>query len=222
MGARVRTELRLKVQLSAALALGFCVPYFVLQAMPLFPVRTLPLSSIDRAVGFSPGWIWVYQSVYLLLAGVPWLAGERGTLRRYARGFALLSVIGFICFLCVPIAAPRPADVPTTGMFGLLVSYDGVLNSLPSLHCALAAYSVLLARRLCRESASAAVRVVVPVGLAAWCLAIAYATLATKQHYFVDVPPGILLAWLGDRWAWRSAAPAAAGAGWVRAEAGRV
>jgi PAP2 superfamily len=211
---RALAEFPLKLALSLALAVFFCVPYFVLQATPLFPVRTLSLTWIDRAVAFSPGWVWVYQSVYLLIAAVPWLATRRDLLLRYARGFVVLSSFAFACFLFVPVAGPRPAEIPTSGMFALLVSYDGPLNAFPSLHCGLATYTIMLAAEISRDSLPARRRQVVLGALVFWLLSICYATLATKQHYVVDVPPGILLGWLGHRWAWRGAVPETAGSWW--------
>jgi membrane-associated phospholipid phosphatase len=201
----VSAELGLKLALSLALAVFFCVPYFLLQAAPVFPVRTLPLTWMDRAVTFSPNWVWVYQSVYLLMAIVPWLAARRDTLLRYARGFVWLSTAAFVCFFLVPVAGPRPLEVPNSGMFAVLVWYDGPLNSFPSLHCGLAAYTVLLAAEISRDSLPSRSRQVLLGALAAWLVFICYATLATKQHYAVDVAPGLLLGWLGHGLAWRGA-----------------
>jgi membrane-associated phospholipid phosphatase len=36
-----------------------------------------------------------------------------------------------------------------------------------------------------------------------WAGLILYGTLATKQHYLADLPPGVLLAWISDRIVWR-------------------
>lgn len=208
---RILSELPLKLRLSAALTIYFCVPYFLLQAAPVFPVRSLPLTFLDRAVGFSPDWVWVYQSVYLLIAVVPWLAVSRDALLRYARGFVWLSSMAFAWFLFVPVAGPRPAEVPADGMFALLTSYDSPLNAFPSLHCGLAAYTVLLAAEMSRDGLPAPRRRVAIGLLAFWLLWICYATVATKQHYVVDVPPGLLLGWLCHRLAWRRRAPEAIG-----------
>ena len=57
---------RYKAALSVALTLAFCVPYFLLQHVVIFPVRRLPLSLVDLSIPFSPGWVWIYQSVYVL------------------------------------------------------------------------------------------------------------------------------------------------------------
>jgi membrane-associated phospholipid phosphatase len=44
-----------------------------------------------------------------------------------------------------------------------------------------------------------------------WAGAIAYAALATKQHYAIDVPAGVVLAWVAHRWSWRDITLASTG-----------
>ena len=196
VAARVTTHWRFKVALSIGLTLLFCVPYFTLQHIVLFPVRTLALTPVDRAVVFDPRWVWIYQSVYLLIAIVPWLATSRPRLEQYARGFAALSIAAFACFLLFPVAGPRPETVPQTGMFSWLVWYDRPTNVLPSLHVGLAAYTVFFGARASAGLLDTSTRVgLVSVGML-WVAVIAYAALATKQHYAVDLPAGVLAAWL--------------------------
>jgi membrane-associated phospholipid phosphatase len=190
--ARLRFEWWTKVWLGAVLGVAFCGGYFAIQRAPVRDAGTLEPSPLDRAIPFSPGWVWVYQSVYLLFPSA-WLARTRQDLRRYAAGFLLITAVGFAFFLVWPVAAPRPADGPRTGMYGLLVSYDGLTNTFPSLHVALATYAACFAASVLDGRARRASAVV----LSAWVTLIAYATLATKQHYFVDVPAGVLLGWLG-------------------------
>jgi membrane-associated phospholipid phosphatase len=195
-----RANWRMKAALSVGLTVFFCVPYFTLQRLTLFPPRALALSPIDRAIDFDARWVWAYQSVYLLLAIVPWMAVTRAELRQYARGFLVLSAVGFACFLLLPIRGPRP-DADAAGfMFRVLQSYDGPLNCFPSLHVGLAAYTVLFGARLTRDRMTIATRRTV-VSLAwLWTTLIAYAALATKQHYAVDIPAGALVACVCHWW----------------------
>jgi hypothetical protein len=195
---RLQAHARLKLTLTALLMVVFYVPYFLLQRFPVRPARTLPLGVLDGLVPFQPGWVFVYQSLYLLMPASAWLADSATALVRYARGFVALSAAGFLVFLLFPVAGPRPAH-EAEGLYALLVRYDTPLNAFPSLHVALAAYSWLFARRLA-AGASAAARPLVALA-AAWTAAIAYSTLATKQHYAVDLPPGLLLALAAHRWA---------------------
>ena len=187
---------RLKLQLYLALSAAFCVCYFSLQRFPLFSTRTLSLTSLDRAIGFHPEGIYVYQSVYVLVPLFPFLSRTRGQLTQYTRGFLWLCGISFLIFALVPIVCPRPDDETSVAMFQLMTSYDGKINTIPSLHVGLSVYSVLFGARLARDAPR--LRPMVWIG-AVWAAAIAYSALATKQHYAVDVPPGAALAWMAHR-----------------------
>src|SRR3954471_11711049 len=100
---------QLKIVLAIAISVLFCVPYFLIGHYPLLPVRRLPLTAIDRAIGFHPyAWVWIYQSVYLVINVVPWLAKSREELGKYARGFAIISMISFFVFIFFPIRSPKP------------------------------------------------------------------------------------------------------------------
>lgn len=186
----------LKLELYLALSIAFCVVYFSLQRFPLFPTQPLPLTSLDRAIGFHPEWIYVYQSVYLLVPLFPFLARTREQLMQYTLGFGLLCGISFLIFALVPIVCPRPDDETHVAMFRLMLSYDGKINTIPSLHVGLSVYSVLFGYQL--SQAARGLRLMVWIGVA-WTALIAYAALATKQHYAVDVPPGVVLAWVAHR-----------------------
>jgi hypothetical protein len=190
---RVRVHFPLKLKLYLGLSIVFCVPYFVIQRLPWIHPRTLPLTWIDEAIGYRPGAIYAYQSVYVLIPLLPFVAITRDELSRYARGFLMLCTVSFTIFLLFPVAGPRPEQAAGNWMTQLVFSYDRNLNAFPSLHAGLAAYSVLFG------SVTQAGRLVVICTL--WLLVIMFATLATKQHYFLDLPPALLLAWLAHRWA---------------------
>ena len=195
----VGAEWRTKAVWSVLLTLFFCVPYFALQRAIVMPVHTFPLSWVDEAVTFDPRWASVYQSGYLLLSVVPWLLDRPEDLSRYVRGFVRISLVGFAFFVLLPVAGPRPADAPAAGMYGWLVSYDRPTNAFPSLHMAFLGFTVLVAARVSRHRVPASRRRWLLASAAAWTVAVAYATLATKQHYAIDLPAGLLLAWLVDR-----------------------
>src|SRR6266516_2824865 len=87
---RLTTHWRLKLLMLIALSICFCGPYVFLAHCGLFPARDLPLTAVDRLAGFDPRWVWVYQSIYLLTATLPWLATTRADLKTYLIGFTLL------------------------------------------------------------------------------------------------------------------------------------
>ena len=186
----------MKLALTLLLTGGFCVPYFALQRALVLPVRTLPFTAIDRAIDFNPHWVWVYQSVYVLLLLVPWLTTTREALRTYATGFIVLSMAGFLCFFFMPVRGPRPDSAITNPMFRFLTWYDRPLNCFPSLHVGLAVYTMLVAARLFDEVLPRSLRDPAVVFGWTWTALVAYAALATKQHYAIDLPAGALLAYL--------------------------
>lgn len=204
LAARVRAHFALKLAVWGALAVGICVPYFGIQLIGWLPARTLPATAIDQWVPFSPGWIYVYGSVALLVPLAPVLATTRHDLARYATGLALLCVPCFVIFLLVPIVGPRPDLHPTSGLYGWIVSVDRPSNSLPSLHAGLAAYSLLYIDRVVGRTLSASRRGLVCGAATTWGLLILYSTLATKQHWLLDLPAGVAAAWVAHHLAWRT------------------
>jgi membrane-associated phospholipid phosphatase len=85
-------------------------------------------------------------------------------------------------------------------MYWLLLQYDVPLNAFPSLHAGLVVYTMCFGRRTYPGG--------LPRGLGAacvvWACLILYATLATKEHFLVDILAGSALALLAGAWAWRA------------------
>lgn len=194
-----------KIAVLLGLSVGICAPYFLLQRVEAFPARGMLVTPLDLRIAFEPRWIWAYASLAVLVPLSPLLATSRGALVRYARGLAWLCVVSFVAFWLVPVVGPRPAETPPGGLYGVIVSVDRPLNSFPSLHAGLTAYSLLYAWRILHGALSdRAWRLSVALGVG-WAGLILYSTLATKQHWVLDLPGGILLAWAAHALAWRSA-----------------
>ena len=83
-----------------------------------------------------------------------------------------------------------------------ITTVDGPLNAFPSLHVGTLVYSLYWVMRLFGRT----IRPLVAIGLLVWALLILFATLATKQHYAVDLLAGGLMGWAADGFAWRKAA----------------
>ena len=205
LATRLRACLPQKIAVLLGLSVGICVPYFALQRLDVFPLRTLPLTPLDRWIPFEPGWIVAYLSLALLVPLAPLLASRRDELVRYAKGLTLLCLPAFVVFLLFPVLGPRPEIDPEHSLYTLLIRYDRPSNAFPSLHAGLAVFSLLFARRVLRDDLARPARAALGILGALWGAAILYSTLATKQHWAIDLAPGVLLACAAHVWAWRRA-----------------
>jgi membrane-associated phospholipid phosphatase len=196
---RLTRHWRLKLFMLVALTVCFCGPYMFLAHHAFSSVHDLPLTALDRLAGFDPRWVWVYQSVYLLTATLPWLATTRAELKTYLVGFTWLASICFLIYLFCPTRVPRPLSENPSGMYWLLLAYDGPYNAFPSLHAGFLYFTLAFARRVYGR-----VPLTVTIVLCGWSALILWSTLATKEHYVVDLIAGIALAAGCDAAAWSS------------------
>ncbi len=193
---------RLKLMLLVVANAVFWSGYQVLGRHAFFPLREVPVTWLDRAVDYQPeGWVWVYFSQYIFTLALPLLLTTREALWRYARTLAVTGGGAFAVFLFFPTSGPRPLEVGENIGMQFLATADGPLNALPSLHAAFIACMAMLAWRMF-GARSLAVAVV-------WGSAILFSTLATKQHYALDLLAGAALGAVVDWLAWRGASAAA-------------
>ena len=178
--ARLGREIGAKVTVWLGLAVGICVPYFGLQRVHLFPLRSVPATPLDALVAFDPAWVWAYASLALLVPLGPLLATRREELVRYAIGLAWLCAACFVVFLFFPVEGPRPATLPDDPLYRFVVSQDRPSNSLPSLHAGLTLYSFLFCWRVFGAGLAPRRRAAFVAFAGLWGAAILYATLATK------------------------------------------
>lgn len=196
------THWRLKICLGLALNCVFWSGYGLLAHHAFFPLCTMPLTWLDRMVTYQPEpWGWVYLSQFAVSGILPWLLSKKEALLRYSAGAAFMGAISFTVFLFCPVAGPRPAGADLSQSLKLITSYDGTFNCFPSLHAAFMFYLGALAWRMFGRARP---RVVVGVALT-WGGAILVSTLATKQHYALDLLAGGLLGLAADWLAWRGA-----------------
>ncbi len=199
--ARIRAHWQEKLVWTAALNIVFWSGYLYLSRHAFFPIHALPFTWIDRWIGFHPQpWSWIYESNFLLVGAVPWLMESRDHIRRYVTGFAVLTLISFLIFAVFPVASPRPSDLGANPFLILITEVDGPLNAFPSLHAGSLVFSLALIRRMFRPNR------LVAGALAIWSISILIATLATKQHYAIDLIAGSIVGWFASAFAWRTAA----------------
>lgn len=191
---------RFKLLLTLLLNLFFWAGYAYLSHHALFTVRTPPLTWVDEVVPFQPvGWSAIYLSEFVFTALVPWLISNHRTLLRYAAGLLIMSGVCFLFFLFLPVASPRPLDFAGGELHAFILKWDGRYNAFPSLHAGFLTYTLALAWRMFRQK----------IGRWAWLVALTWATLvmistiATRQHYFVDLVVGAIIGSMADGLAWR-------------------
>ncbi len=189
----MRTHWRLKLTMTATLAVLLNISYFVLHFASPFDARALPLTRVDDWAGFAPAWAWVYVTLYLALVVIPWLAMRRVHIRLFARGVVWMVVASGLVFFLYPVAGPRPQGVSGGVLYDLLVTVDPPTNAMPSMHIALATFLIAFAGRAVIRRRPRLGRRLTIAALWGWVAVLAWSTMATKQHYFVDVVAGFLL-----------------------------
>jgi membrane-associated phospholipid phosphatase len=199
LSRRLGALLRLKVGLTIGLNLLFWLGYGSLSRHALFTECSIPLTWLDRAVPFAPRfWAWVYLSQFAITGGLPWLIDSRAVLGRYVVGLAVLSGVSFMIFLFWPVASPRPADLSDAGPMWWIARGDGPYNAFPSLHAGFLVFMGGMGWRMFPARPNPALCLL----FLTWSAAILYSTLATRQHYALDLVAGGVIGLVADRVAW--------------------
>jgi membrane-associated phospholipid phosphatase len=169
----------------------FFTAYFLLLRHPIFPVRLMPVSAIDRGIGYSPWALGAYFSLWFYVSLAPSLLKDRRELLFHGTVAAAMGLTGLMVFFFWPTAVPVGAGLSANDLEALawLKQVDAAGNACPSLHVAFAVFSGIWLDRVLRDLRMPWTR---PINLI-WCLAICYSTLATKQHVLLDVVGGAAL-----------------------------
>lgn len=166
----------------------FFVGYVYLLKYPATDAVTVPMIWLDAVIAFNPLALPIYLSLWLYVSIPPMLMQTRRQIVSYGARITVLCVTAFAIFYFWPNAVP-PANIDWAKYPGMafLKGVDAAGNACPSLHVATAVFSALwLHWRFKGLGFGVGVRWV----NALWCVAIAYSTLATKQHVVIDVIAG--------------------------------
>jgi membrane-associated phospholipid phosphatase len=190
-GARLRRWWLVKMIGTSLGMAAFFAAYFWVLHHPVGAVTIMPLTAPDRWIGFWPGALPLYLSLWLYVSLAPALLDDRRELIAYGVAAVGLSVTGLGIFLFWPTIVP-PADVDWSvhPSFAFLKSVDASGNACPSLHVAFAVFTAMWFGRILRQlGGGPALRAFNWL----WCLGILYSTIATRQHVALDVLTGAVL-----------------------------
>lgn len=191
LALRMRRHLLVKTIGITAWTWLFFIGYFHVLRHPAYPATVMPLTALDHLISFQPAALWAYLTLWLYVGFAPALQLTFRELVVYGIWTGALCVTGLSLFHFWPTTvAPRLMDVSGFAGFTLLQGVDAPGNACPSMHVAVAIFSAIRLEQLLRQMR-------VPVLMrwfnAAWFLAIAYSTMAIKQHVALDAAAGALL-----------------------------
>lgn len=190
--ARFRRHFWLKLVGTTTFISLFFIGYFQVLHANGHQAWVMPLTAVDTLVGFQPAALYVYISLWVYVGLPQALMPVRRDLFAYCAWIGALCLAGLACFWLWPTAVP-PSRIDTSLYpgFGLIRGIDAAGNACPSLHVATAAFSAIWLDRLLAEiGAGWRMRAFNWI----WFVAIAWSTMATRQHVALDVAAGILLA----------------------------
>jgi membrane-associated phospholipid phosphatase len=169
----------------------FFIGYFQTLRQPAFAVVEMPVTAIDAWIPFEPTALLAYFSLWIYVGVAPGLLLRVRELIVYGLWTASLCASGLLIFYFFPTSVPRPSvDVSAYAGFALLQGLDASGNACPSLHVATAVFTAIWVERLlCIVAAPIPLRVL----NCAWVLAIAWSTVAVRQHVVLDVLAGAVL-----------------------------
>lgn len=165
--------------------------YFYLLKDPAYPATVMPITFLDHLIAFQPRALPMYISLWVYVSLPPALLATRRELYGYGMAMAGTCSVALAVFYFWPTVVPA-ADIDWTQYSDLdfLKSLDASGNACPSLHVTTAVFSAIWLHHLLRRFA-------VPQWILifnwAWCIAIIYSTMATRQHVAVDVEAGLVL-----------------------------
>jgi len=126
--------------------------YFYLLKQPAYAITVMPITLLDRLIGFQPLALPLYLSLWVYVSLPPALLATRRELYGYGLAMAGTCLAGLIVFYLWPTAVPAVnidwAQYPDVHF---LKNIDATGNAFPSLHVATAVFSGIWLHHLLRR-----------------------------------------------------------------------
>lgn len=169
----------------------FFTAYIYLLKNPWGATTIMPLTPLDDWITFQPWALPIYLSLWLYVSLAPALMRTRDEIIGFGLRMGMLCLIGLGIFFVWPNATP-PSNIDWARYPGaaILKGVDAAGNACPSLHVATAVFAGLWLNWMTPLSSQAWL---VRTCNLFWCLAIAFSTMAIKQHVAIDVACGAIL-----------------------------
>lgn len=172
---------------------SYQVPKFLVSIDRCFILET----SIDRLIPFHTPAFVIYFLAFLQWLNAILITCKQETNKGYKlfSGFIIGSIIGFIIYMVFPTAINRPHFEAVTifdKFAKFIFSVDNVINACPSFHCYCSTYVLLVLKNSDNTSNKTYKLNVI------FSILVFLSTLFTKQHSIIDVPCGILLAYVSN------------------------
>ena len=175
-----------------ALIMIQCAMFFISKLLQGEP--HILTSSIDEAIKFNVWFIIPYFSWYILIFAVPYYAylKDKNRFYKYIIDYFFITLVANIVFLIYPSMVIRP-DFETTGILTFITNFiywidTPAINCLPSLHCAISMLFILIICTMKKANNKFKIFIFII------SILIMFSTLFTKQHVFIDLVTGDVLA----------------------------
>ena len=191
LSLRMRRYFWLKTVGITAFTWLFFIGYFYVLRNPAYPATLMPLTALDHWIPLQPPALIAYLSLWIYIGIAPALQLTFKELVVYGLWISALCVTGLTLFYFWPTAVPARAMGATSFPgFALMDGVDAPGNACPSMHVAAAIFTAIRVHDVLRSMGSPHLLRALN---AVWFVAIAYSTLAVKQHVFLDALAGALL-----------------------------
>ena len=146
------------------------------------------MKAVDRWVPFTAASYPVYVSLWVYVSLPPALLGNLRALLHYGLWVAVMCTSSLLFFWLVPTQTPAfDIDWSLYPSMSTIKNVDATGNAFPSLHVASAVFSALWLDRLFAHIRAPRILRWISLSL---CIAIAWSTVASRQHVALDVLAG--------------------------------